>query len=722
MAGRLEELNVTPEELERFKSAFQDSRFRELFAQYAEEISDPENRRRYEREISEMERERGVDIHFLHPEPGHVLHTSQDGQRSCYLNVCSNGMVRRPHCVPGTNEEGRSGQHWSLPCSLSPAREQHDPEGGREVLYDVIFHPETLRLAAGNDKFKAMVDLTALETVAQSFHVALDTGNARTLGEEKYRGVPQTCVLRKPRPGAKPKDPAEPLTFPYPYNVPGGQGHPRARAPPRAQPLPRDPKANQEPTVPRYTIRHRSYVDVQDYRDARDSAPSPVPRELVVTVDLPLLSSAANVALHIEGKAMSLESQRPAYRLQLKLPYLVEDRGTAQFNKVKRQLVVTLPVVQQNVLKLMQDQLANVPEHEPKLSASPAAQEAGDAQVAGDAQEPAGAGSDDPPSGEEPDQVKEPSADRAAIGALAEVSPECPIFTCSQDATSMTLVIHVKDIDEHSITSEVGSYQCETRFCVKHSNSPYVLFVQFLPQYNITNDVAVRVSEDNIVIELTKSSECFGLWKNLYFGVNSNALQERRFINEDNVAEFLDSGLRPSTIPWSTLEDQPLIHVLEMNEMRTRIRLNKPELDEESYLAPRERFADVNDVKKQISYQPAESGHSDTGAEISQQGTQPGVESPDGSHPPQTDHCAACICSEPQEEDEGLHFKEIPASKPEDDLPDVTERAPSPEIQNSEPSPILQQADAKDGSADISSDRKTQCAFRFENALLFELD
>ena len=35
--------------------------------EYAQEISDPVNRQRYEEEITQMERERGQDVKFLHP-------------------------------------------------------------------------------------------------------------------------------------------------------------------------------------------------------------------------------------------------------------------------------------------------------------------------------------------------------------------------------------------------------------------------------------------------------------------------------------------------------------------------------------------------------------------------------------------------------------------------------------------------------------------------------
>lgn len=685
MATKLEELNVTSEELQRFKAAFQDARFRELFAQYAKEISDPENRRRYEQEISEMERERGMDIQFIHPEPDHVLQTSVNGKQTCYLNVCGNALVGKAQCAPATDKEGRAGQHWSLPCTLTPGREELGPEGSKELIYDVVFHPHTLYLASRNEKFLSMVDVTALDTVTRQFNVVLDTRTVRTLSDCNYKGVPQASVLRRPHPGPvpKPQDPKDPLRFPYPYTVQGAKP---------CRPRPPKKTAPQEPTVPHYTIRHRSYVDVQDYRDARDSAPSPVPKELVITIDLPLLVSAADVTLHIEGKNLSLESQKPAYKLSLKLPYLVEDeRGAAQFNKTKKQLVITVPVVQQDVLRLLQD---SEPQPGPPS----------------DEQSPLSA-----------TESTEKSQETMTDGApLLRDSPECPIFTCSQDATSLTLIIHVKGIEEHSITSEVSSYQCEIRFCVKRANAPHVLFVEFLPQYNLnTNDIGINVSEDNMVIELTKSSECFGLWKNLYFGVNSNSLQERRFINEENVAEFLESGLRPSTIPWSTLEDQPLINVLNLTDERTHIRLNKPELEGEHYPADEEQTSDVSEVTERRSCQSDSAGLSDPSETAEKITLCPQEGRPCPTTPPAQTPAQLLGTEDSKEEDEGLRFKEIPPAKEldEDDLPhgEGEKQRPVPDPSSTEQ--VLKEADPSD-----ASDHRTQCAFKFDNAALFELD
>lgn len=44
--------------------------------EYAKEIADPENRKRYEEEITQMERERGQDIKFLHPKVSQGRHSA----------------------------------------------------------------------------------------------------------------------------------------------------------------------------------------------------------------------------------------------------------------------------------------------------------------------------------------------------------------------------------------------------------------------------------------------------------------------------------------------------------------------------------------------------------------------------------------------------------------------------------------------------------------------
>ena len=57
---RVKNMEITSDEMKRIQTALKDEEFRKLFTSYAEEISNPENRKLYESEISQMESQRGM--------------------------------------------------------------------------------------------------------------------------------------------------------------------------------------------------------------------------------------------------------------------------------------------------------------------------------------------------------------------------------------------------------------------------------------------------------------------------------------------------------------------------------------------------------------------------------------------------------------------------------------------------------------------------------------
>ena len=75
---------------------------------------------------------------------------------------------------------------------------------------------------------------------------------------------------------------------------------------------------------------------------------------LIIEIDLPLLRSAAPIALDIFEKQVVLVSHEPAkYKLSINVPYLVDENlGSAKFDKAKRKLVVSLPVLPAETPKL----------------------------------------------------------------------------------------------------------------------------------------------------------------------------------------------------------------------------------------------------------------------------------------------------------------------------------------------------------------------------------
>ncbi len=84
---KFSELNMTRDELDRFTEAMKKEEFRKLLVEYAEELSDPKNREQYEKEIAQLEEERGMNVTFIHPEKGFCLKTTQNGALKCFINI-----------------------------------------------------------------------------------------------------------------------------------------------------------------------------------------------------------------------------------------------------------------------------------------------------------------------------------------------------------------------------------------------------------------------------------------------------------------------------------------------------------------------------------------------------------------------------------------------------------------------------------------------------------
>uniref|UniRef100_A0AAY4B2I2 PIH1 N-terminal domain-containing protein n=1 Tax=Denticeps clupeoides TaxID=299321 RepID=A0AAY4B2I2_9TELE len=263
----------------------EDDRFHELMRDYIKDISNTENWKKYEGEIKMLELERDVDIQFIHPTPYRVIKSRLEGEQKCFINICSNELIKAPEFKAAMNKNGKLGQFWSLPCSLTPGRTELNSKGKQHMTYDVMFHPDILKMASTNGRFMWLVDSTAVKAIQNAFKVQLDRKTIKVL-KIKYKGVPI------------------------------------------------------------YTVKYRSVIDLQDFTCSRDSGPGPRPRDIIITINLPLLRSAADADLEVSGERLLLISHTPAYKLDLNLAYPVdESNATAVFNKGNKQLTVTLPVL-----------------------------------------------------------------------------------------------------------------------------------------------------------------------------------------------------------------------------------------------------------------------------------------------------------------------------------------------------------------------------------------
>ena len=227
-------------------------------------------------------------------------------------------------------------------------------------MYDVIFHPNVLKKAAGNYQFREMVNLTALDGLEKFFDIKLDRKRLR-FPKLKFKGSSHASVVRRPMT----EDEKKAYHQKYPDNLSSEKAESKKQYEKNLEDEESIPKKaseiiseklekssiqdhkNDEKTntlQPKYVIKYR-YEQRDLPRESGESDPCR-PTTMVVEISLPEMSSAKGIDLDVLEHLLTLESSLPvAYKLVLKLPYPVhDDQGSAKFDKSLHTLAVTLPV------------------------------------------------------------------------------------------------------------------------------------------------------------------------------------------------------------------------------------------------------------------------------------------------------------------------------------------------------------------------------------------
>mmetsp|Transcript_24331 Transcript_24331/g.72760 ORF Transcript_24331/g.72760 Transcript_24331/m.72760 type:complete len:689 (-) Transcript_24331:96-2162(-) len=233
--------------------------------------------------------------------------------------------------------------------------------GNKCIVYDVVFHPTALRMTGHHSSFKRMIETTALDGITQRFPQHVLNRTELKYPKIKFKGVAQKSMIRTSKETGERKTEANNSAMERMMKSFGDQvaattesekrtakTAKQAEALKKAAGAAAAEAAENPDVVPKHSIVHRGQFDLQDYRGSRDSAPGAGrPTELVVSVHLPKCTSARTVDLDITEHSLTLDSREPGpYHLELALPYPVNpDDGSAQFDKSKRTLLVTLPVL-----------------------------------------------------------------------------------------------------------------------------------------------------------------------------------------------------------------------------------------------------------------------------------------------------------------------------------------------------------------------------------------
>ncbi|KAH8413878.1 hypothetical protein KR222_011628, partial [Zaprionus bogoriensis] len=520
-----EKVDISTDEFDRIREAFKNEEFRKLFFDYVDEIQDPANRKIYEEEITQLEKERGVDITFIHPKPGFVIKTTIDGEHKCFINIASSVEVERPNNAVSVNSQtGQRGLNWSIPIAQTPPRDDIDANNKPCKVFDVVFHPDALHLGKRNAQFRQCLLDTALDGVEREFNVRLDRTNLK-FPKLEYKGVARPTVIRKlaKNATAEEREP-HPLEHMYPKKPDENAGKPKV--------LPMKHKTTPAPTftVPKYSIKHSHDVDLSEYTDELDAKlQATVPRALIVEIELPQLSSTAECQLDVTEKSVYLLSERQGakYRLKLDLPYTVDDKaGNARFDTDRRRLSITLPVVRSTASE--QREL-----HDTLRLLS---REDSGVELNSNSESPA---EDEPEGGE-------PEANDAIVELTEQIPPTVNIshrsflkthlhyqlpakFDCNVLDNVVAFVLHVANVQPDSIETLQQQRSVHLQFASMGSGyyPTHYAFLLQLPECTSQlriEQIEADASDDNVVLRLHMSERCETLSSYLA-GIDSNDLK-----------------------------------------------------------------------------------------------------------------------------------------------------------------------------------------------------
>ena len=368
----LEDLKLTPDEVQKFETAFKDPEFKKMFAEYAKEISDPKNKAESDAYLRQLEYENKVEsvygkgVQLVIPTAGFVVKTADDADgKKVFLNVCHSDK-----CEDAKGSKVAGGMQWQVPHTLGGCHEETDKSGAACDAYDFVVSTHTFELCQRDDRIRNMVVETAIEavntahdrkcplkyTLPKKTFVGPKTGPGvqaiRDKGDKSQKGLKQGEGKVTPggriAPKGAPAGAPSGKEAPEPANNASAFSFDKAVKRPDTSPDAKEPEGECEP---KYSITHRdegsdlskgfgrgnSSNEVSKRRDTR-------PKHLVVRVTTPKIESIAGAELDVSERRLFFQVPGK-YRLDIPLPFEVDgDEGKAKFDKSSRRLEVTLPV------------------------------------------------------------------------------------------------------------------------------------------------------------------------------------------------------------------------------------------------------------------------------------------------------------------------------------------------------------------------------------------
>ncbi|CBY33187.1 unnamed protein product [Oikopleura dioica] len=308
-----------------------------------------------------MEEKNGVHSEFLHPNPAHCVRVEimpEDNSKphTAYLNIAQNKMVSQSRCE--RDKEGTQGILWHLPHTLSPPREEI-VEGSKCRIYDVVFHPDTIRMGKTNSNFMSMLHKSAIDAVSSNFRVKVSP-KYEIVAEKAYIGKAEPCILRTPLPA-----PGSDAAKNYMADDLSKKSKPKKSGKQKEEEIREDlakfmenRPARTKSKVSGLRTRWEGLPGVNDDGtllprwQIKDNADPSKKEDLVVSFWLPELENSKNLKIDILDKNLGLKTvnQEKKYHCTISLPYNVESKiSKAIFKNTERILEIKLPIAMDKI-------------------------------------------------------------------------------------------------------------------------------------------------------------------------------------------------------------------------------------------------------------------------------------------------------------------------------------------------------------------------------------
>lgn len=320
------------------------------------------------------------------------------------------------------------------------------------------------------------------------------------------------------------------------------------------------------------------------------------------------------------------------------------------------------------------------------------------------------------------------------------IAPVCPPLQCNQDEDSLTLLIQVPGILPQTLHGHLSPVGYE--LCFSTQDSGYSCTLQFAPENKLsTREPETSVSLNNAVIVLAKSPESHGLWREWYCGLNKESLEERLFINEENVNGFLEEVLC-SPLKQARSLAPPLIEVLQATDEQVQIHAELQECSDPAGLQGKGKGVREGcplseaEAADQSATSPAAS---DSAAAVEALKINTHGSAVDLQHGcPEVPHVLSGKPLQPEAKMDPEFIRESSTTYSTEEKENIREPVISKgeKINGDHPSSLLnktvvqnipdfdtiKETNMQDGSVQIIRDHTTHCAFSFQNPLLYDLD